>query len=95
MYAEAIKKKSRLRTYSPIVPKAGLEPAHLATHASETCVSTNSTTSAKQLLSAQNRTCLPAGQVRTCTPKYVLSKQLDHTIIHLLCPEQDSNLHTG
>ena len=34
---------------SVLVPKAGLEPAHLATHAPETCVSTNSTTSAKQL----------------------------------------------
>lgn len=30
-----------------IVPKAGLEPAYLAAHAPETCVSTNSTTSAK------------------------------------------------
>ena len=28
------------------VPKAGLEPAHLAEHAPETCVSTNFTTSA-------------------------------------------------
>jgi hypothetical protein len=31
------------------VPKAGLEPACLATHAPETCVSTNSTTSVKAL----------------------------------------------
>ncbi len=31
-----------------LVPKAGLEPARLATHAPETCVSTNFTTSAKQ-----------------------------------------------
>jgi hypothetical protein len=30
------------------VPKAGLEPACLATHAPETCVSTNFTTSAKK-----------------------------------------------
>ena len=29
------------------VPKAGLEPAQLAPHAPETCVSTNFTTSAK------------------------------------------------
>ena len=29
-----------------LVPKAGLEPACLATHAPETCVSTNFTTSA-------------------------------------------------
>jgi hypothetical protein len=28
------------------VPRAGLEPAHLAAHAPETCVSTNFTTSA-------------------------------------------------
>ena len=30
------------------VPKAGLEPAQLAPHASETCVSTSFTTSAKK-----------------------------------------------
>ena len=33
----------------PDVPKAGLEPACLATHASETCVSTNFTTSALEM----------------------------------------------
>ena len=28
----------------PLVPRAGLEPAHLAAHAPETCASTNSAT---------------------------------------------------
>jgi hypothetical protein len=40
-------KKSPLKvTFYSIVPKAGLEPAQLAPHAPETCVSTNFTTSA-------------------------------------------------
>lgn len=33
-----------------MVPKEGLEPSCLATHAPETCVSTNSTTSVKTLI---------------------------------------------
>jgi len=51
------------------VPKAGLEPACLATHAPETCVSTNSTTSVKKssqqedlLNCAKDWTFLPAGR---------------------------------
>ena len=42
---------SSVTGFSLKVPKAGLEPACLATHAPETCVSTNSTTSAKSVIS--------------------------------------------
>ena len=36
-----------------MVPKEGLEPSCLATHAPETCVSTNSTTSVKYFMPAE------------------------------------------
>ena len=52
-----------------MVPRTGLEPACLSTHAPETCASTNSATSPISI------------------------KALNYS--HLLCPEQDSNLHAS
>ena len=52
-----------------IVPKAGLEPAYLAAHAPETCVSTNFTTSALcPGLDSNQHTLRHTPLKRTCLP---------------------------
>ena len=44
------KKTSEKVSFVVVVPKEGLEPSRLATHAPETCASTNSATSVSWLL---------------------------------------------
>ena len=50
IFLTRIKSHSPKKSFLEWVPKTGLEPAHLATHAPETCASTNSATWASSAL---------------------------------------------